>query len=147
VDAELAADFDRLSSGQGAGPTPAVLGIDILGQGPTARSGSVGIVGADAHFDLAAETQLTYHVDGRTESPVPGGLHGRGKPTGRRQSRHEFAARRRRPRLAAMELDWEPSTHRCRRFSSSRNPSRRQASSTGIAASPTAAAVRSLPGC
>jgi len=71
VDADLAAALDRISSGPIAGPTPAVLGMDIFGQGPPARSFSGGTAEADAQLDLAADTQLAHHVDGRTASPVP----------------------------------------------------------------------------
>jgi len=71
VDADLAAALDRLSSGPIAGPTPAVLGIDIFGQRSPARSFSGDSAEADAHLDLAADARLAHHSDGHAASPVP----------------------------------------------------------------------------
>jgi len=62
VDAELAAVLDRLSSDHGAGPTPAIIGLDLLGPGPPANSIPEGIAGGGIDLDLAAEARLGYHV-------------------------------------------------------------------------------------
>jgi hypothetical protein len=70
VDAELAAALDRLSSEHGAGPTPAIIGLDILGPGPSARSAAEDFAAGGVDYDLAAETQLGYHVAEETVSGV-----------------------------------------------------------------------------
>ena len=72
VDAELAAALDRLSSDPGAGPTPAVIGLDILGPGPSARAVPEDVTGSVVGVDLAAETEL-----GRdpVDDPVASALH------------------------------------------------------------------------
>jgi serine/threonine-protein kinase len=62
VDAELAAALDRLASDHGAGPTPAIIGLDILGPGPSADAAAEDAAGFGIGLDLAAETQLGYTV-------------------------------------------------------------------------------------
>ena len=72
VDAELAAALDRLSSDPGTGPTPAVIGLDILGPGPSARAVPEDVTGSVVGVDLAAETEM-----GRdpVDDPVASALH------------------------------------------------------------------------
>jgi hypothetical protein len=84
VDTELAAALDRLSSDQGAGPTPAIIGIDLLGRGPRAQSSDVDLSGGGVDFDLAAETQLGYYVaDDRDGGPAQTAADGDPAPTAR----------------------------------------------------------------
>jgi len=71
VDAELAAALDRLSSDHGAGPTPAIIGLDILGPGPSANARPEDAAGFGIDLDLAAETPLGYPAAGVKVTPAP----------------------------------------------------------------------------
>ena len=60
IDADLAAALDRMASHQEAGPTPAVIGLDILGPGPGEKKVVEEIASAGIDVDLAADSPLGY---------------------------------------------------------------------------------------
>jgi hypothetical protein len=68
VYADLAAALDRMASHDGAGPTPSVIGLDILGPGPVEKQAIADIASARVDFDLAAEAPLD---DRLPELPEP----------------------------------------------------------------------------
>ncbi|MCU0249170.1 MAG: PEGA domain-containing protein [Vicinamibacterales bacterium] len=72
VDAELAAALDRLSSDTGTGPTPAAIGLDILGPGPSAGAVPEDVTLSVVGVDLAAETEMGH---GLADDAVTSVLH------------------------------------------------------------------------
>ena len=71
VDAELAAALDRLSADHGAGPTPAIIGIDLLGLETPAGVVDDDRSRAGVDADLAAETPLSYQPLSEPQALVP----------------------------------------------------------------------------
>ena len=71
MDGVWAAALDHVSSDHGAGPTPAAADVGIVGPGSSESMNAADIAEAGVNLDLAAETQLRYHVADDPETPVP----------------------------------------------------------------------------
>ena len=81
IDADLAAALDRMASDQGAGPTPAVIGRDILGSGPAGKEAIEDIASAGIDVSLLGETPVGFEAPERSTPPRSPASTGRASPT------------------------------------------------------------------